>query len=631
MRTRFVVIQHRFRYTVVALAAMLCSAAAAVTQAENTSTVFRYSVRPELTKGLPATPIENGRVILIETNRLFALDLFEHETNRTGRIYRGEGPTNVVLPGVGVYTLIVRPAEGDPVRLFVEHLAPTLPFEIVGIEERDEVSNPTPVSVVGEGIRSVTFLIDNRVVRTVTRPPWSLGGDDAGEVSPFAFAELEVGRHALKVRVDLEDGTTAERSLGFFVAGPTPKIGDGQVIRPADRSAADTSTWSTAPNRVGNSGAPGADRIALARWDAVSERDFRGQFPLGVVAHHLYGIDYVEFQVDGGAPVRVNAPSVNPRTRVDGYWVVLDANDFADRRIEVRATAYPHNGIPRKLEPLFLFANQGGTLQFPVLELPAGRHTLSARDLPTQGWLTVRPAPGVSREQCVIVGRSGGWKDGNLKLENVTHETLDVNGTLLGFDHDNRLWLDNVRVVGLQNGRTAGWIAHAWTHQYYTDCEFTRVDRVFQHGPVTARNIVATDIYEDFANANGLYANITVDRLDRLADKSNHPDLFQFPANIPNNLIIQDVTSTNNNGQGLFTDDMRDVAVVRLDVTTVNPFRSIQLQGRSENILIQDSNFNGPGNLRTDKGFSADDVVMRNNRGAGSRPTNGQQPGVSYR
>ncbi|MEM1109256.1 MAG: hypothetical protein AAGH99_11270 [Planctomycetota bacterium] len=574
------------------------------------------------------------------------------------------------------------PVSGAPeVPEIPEPVVAPLEVKVVGIPRGTSASGDLRVeAVVDQPVESVSFSIPGVVQRTERLAPFALASDSGGRINPWNTREVPNGPYTLTVVATAEDGRTATSRVSFVIdnapapvsnpsgpeAGspepqtpspepeppaaetpapeapapePTPPAtqpeptpapapsASGPSIRPSGNNPA----WRNPPNRVGNSGAPGADRIALARWDAVSERDFRGQFPLGVVAHHLYGIDYVEFQVDGGTPVRVNAPSVNPRTRVDGYWVVLDANDFGDRRIEVRATAYPHNGIPRKLEPLFLFANQGGTLKFPVLELPAGRHTLNARNLPTQGWLTVRPAPGVSRDKCIIVGRSRGWRAGNLKLENLTYEPGSGNGPLTGFSHDNRLWMDRVRVVGAGEANPTNWITQAWTHQYYTDCEFTRVRRVFHHGPVTARNIEAYEIYEDFANANGLFANIKVDRLDRRSITSAHPDLFQYGRNIPGNLIIQDLTSTNNNGQGLFTDDMRDVAVVRLNVTTVSPFRAIQLQGRSENILIQDSNFNGSGNFRLDQGFSADDLVFRDSRSSGPPlflPANWNTPGV---
>ncbi|MEM1107386.1 MAG: hypothetical protein AAGH99_01705 [Planctomycetota bacterium] len=403
-----------------------------------------------------------------------------------------------------------------------------------------------------------------------------------------------------------------------------PELLPGQV-------GEDDEDWLTIPEYVDNEEAPDNNRVAIARWDVVPEQIFEGQFAAGVVAHHIYGIDYVEFQVEGGEPIRVNEPSINPRTTVEEYWIVLDSANFSDGRIQVRATAYPNNGVPRALPPLFLYSNENGTVRHQVIELPAGRHTLDVTGLPLQGWLTVRPKPGVRPEWCVVVGRSRGWQDGNLKLENLTYEPGPGNGPLTGFNHDNQLWMDGVRVIGSGEVNPTNWITQAWTHQYYTDCNFSRVRRVFHHGPVMARNITAVDIYEDFANANGLYANISVDRLDRRSITSAHPDLFQFPRNAPDNLIIQDLIARNNNGQGLFTDDMKNVAVVRMRVDTIDPFRAIQLQGKSENVLIENSVFNGAGNFRIDKGFSANDLVFRNSRAGGGPqflPVNWNTPGV---
>ena len=373
------------------------------------------------------------------------------------------------------------------------------------------------------------------------------------------------------------------------------------------------------PDPVGNASASGADRIVMARWDVVPEQAFSEKFAVGVVAYHLYGMDRVEFQVEGGGAVSVAKPSENPRTGVIEYWAYLDAEDFTDGKIELRAVAYPRNGIPRRLETLVLFANHGNSLSFPVIELPAGTHSFEVVPLPAEGWLTIRPAPGVTREQCVIKGSTEGWRDGNLRLQNVTLQPGPGQGPIRGRHETGDIWMDGVNLIGNGDVDPTHWIVSAWENQYATDSEFAKTKRVFRGSNYAlVRNVVVHDVYEDFSNINGMYLNIEINSLDIQALTTAHPDLFQFAADVPDNMIVQNLVGRNIVGQGLFTDDMSNAAFVRMDITTVPPWRAIQLQGHTENVLIEECKFRGEGKFRPDKGFSADDFVFKNSRSENS-------------
>ena len=70
--------------------------------------------------------------------------------------------------------------------------------------------------------------------------------------------------------------------------------------------------------------------------------------------------------------------AANPRTDIDEYFVNLNAGQFVDGKVTVRAIAYPKHGKPRVLNDLELFANAGGSMEFPVLELGAGTHHLQS-------------------------------------------------------------------------------------------------------------------------------------------------------------------------------------------------------------------------------------------------------------
>ncbi|MEM6955605.1 MAG: hypothetical protein AAF645_07945 [Myxococcota bacterium] len=430
------------------------------------------------------------------------------------------------------------------------------------------------------------------------RPEGSVPGVDAAAPLPV----VDVG--TVDAAADGSPSTSDAGQDSRVDLGASPPI---EGLRPGGGFEGEAAT----PTHVGDRSAPSGERIAMARWDVVPEQMFSEDFSVGVIAHHAYGIDYVEFQTEGGAPVAVRAPTLNPRTGASEYTVVLDAADFEDQRLEVRAVAYPYNGVPRALPSLFLFANSGGTIQHPVVELPAGRHRIEGRDIPAEGWLTFRPAPGVAKADCIVVGRSS-WRDGNVRFQGLTVESEGQALSLGNFSRDKErdmVWYDDVSIRGTEN---TPWLTQAWSYHFFTDVDVTTTFETFKHGPVLLRNVRADDLFSDFANANGLYVNVEVSNMHRRHRTGAHPDLFQFPANVPNNLIIQDLVALDNiDGQGFFADVLRDTAIVRLHTRSVSPFQSLHLMSTTENLVIQDSSFNN-GRFRDDVNFTASDVVLRN-------------------
>ncbi len=133
-------------------------------------------------------------------------------------------------------------------------------------------------------------------------------------------------------------------------------------------------------NPVGHPEVPGYDAKAIARWDVVPYQVIDGEFHIGVVAFHMNDIDHVLFSAEGGPWKRVDEMQLNPRTNVWEYTAVLDAADFQDGPIEIRAVVYPKVGAPRVLagpihrngeesgytrngeHSMFLVANNGGTV-----------------------------------------------------------------------------------------------------------------------------------------------------------------------------------------------------------------------------------------------------------------------------
>ena len=134
---------------------------------------------------------------------------------------------------------------------------------------------------------------------------------------------------------------------------------------------------------VGDTTKPASDEKAIARWDVVPYQTITGNFQIGVVAFHQNGIDRVEFSVDGGPWQPVYDMTENPRTGIWEFTANLDASQYREGPIEVRAVAYPVAGVPRVLagphtnapingqNSMFLFADPNGDWSPPRLYVSA--------------------------------------------------------------------------------------------------------------------------------------------------------------------------------------------------------------------------------------------------------------------
>ena len=92
-----------------------------------------------------------------------------------------------------------------------------------------------------------------------------------------------------------------------------------------------------------------SDCKAIARWSCPPLQS--ADLSIGVVAFHKNGIDRVEFSANNGQVIQVFTPSKNPSTGVSEYFVYVDpTNMVSGQLVEVRATIYPTDGIPRVLQ-----------------------------------------------------------------------------------------------------------------------------------------------------------------------------------------------------------------------------------------------------------------------------------------
>ncbi len=363
-------------------------------------------------------------------------------------------------------------------------------------------------------------------------------------------------------------------------------------------------------------GQPGQDMYnenAIARWDVVPYQTFSGTFNVGVVAFDSAGIKEVDFSVNGGAWVAVTTMTLNPQTANTGdagnpsagvveYWATLNAADFADGQIEVRAIAVPVVGQPRVLqgatvgqsdgvESLFLNADAQGSLPHlvryvsptgndatgdgsagnPFASISAAMKSMDPTDTgggtagatiyltagsylygiignwdvftaTTNQWLTITTAPGVSRDRVKLTGstQNPGMYSKYVHLKNLTITSNTVITMSSGYKA--YLWVDGCNLAGPGVNVDGDWTNGSWTGEYFTDSEASNC----KNGFITAnlvRNCYAHNLGSwSFAN-DGLLVNGLADNINQPAGTGWHPnvDYSERP-----NAITYGLVATNN-------------------------------------------------------------------------------------
>lgn len=495
-------------------------------------------------------------------------------------------------------------------------VAPPAPPQItvLGLQDGATVSGDLFVQATADRpVESIRFTVPGVLDRTERFAPYAVASDQGGQLNPWDTRQLPDGNQTLTVVVTAADGGTATREVSFIVdnasTAPAPPD-DAQADASHIPTLTPGSGWSSStaePGRVGNAGHPGHPFRAIARWAVVPHQDFGGTFTIGVAAFHGYGIDRVAFSVENGPWVSRHAMIENPRTGVEEYCVNLDAARFQDGKITVRAIAYPHHGQPRLLGDLELYANAKGSLSFPVLELGPGRHQLPAPPKTDQGWYTVRPKPGVAKED-VIVEKVARSFTKRYRIQGVTLR-LGQWDDIVG-NNDNWIWLDGCDVTGNGHTNSTRWVATLWQNQYYTDCTFHQFATLFHGGGGNAfvRNVTATDIYEDIFRGLGYAANVTIDGVNTRESLTRHPDLFDFATGwVQDNMIFQNVQVRNANAQGFAGGNMKNIAFVDCNIQTPG-WSVMQVGGDMTHVLIQNTVMNGGARLRNAR---PDGVVIR--------------------
>jgi len=483
-------------------------------------------------------------------------------------------------------------------------------------------------------------------------------------------------------------GTAPLASTSPSTNGTTRSPADFRyVIRPGTGFTGPT----TQPAAVGNVGEVGYDAKAIARWDVVPYQTFTGIFNVGVVAFHREGIDRVEFSVNGSAePTKVYTMTNNPETGVVEYTATLNARDFADGPLEVRAVAYPKVGEPRVLagaltgttesargeHSMFLSANANGTLpsavryvsptgndvndgltaQTPVATMSRARNLISSAQggdvgggtiklaagsyllgnatenwsITASRWLTIEAMEGVDQSAVVVAGSGGvnGLRTTHVRLHNVTITgAINSSGPLV--DH---LWYSDTSQVGM--GRTTEALgAGGWSTRYVTGSSL-RSTRDGFIGFNLARSVSVDDIGSDCFSGTGIVINATASNNDHTGT-TFHPDVYQMLGQA-HNVVLYGLTAVENiRGQGIFTDastSVIDMAIVHTNVDNLvgagGVGRVWQFGNAVTHMFVVDSQFVGPAVWRTDTGFVAQNVVIESTSWSSQPAT---LPGITFR
>jgi hypothetical protein len=429
------------------------------------------------------------------------------------------------------------------------------------------------------------------------------------------------------VQVGSSDVPTESGSSDGSTTAPTRAASDFRyVLKPGNGFTGPTEQ----PAPVGNPAAAGYDAKSIARWDVVPYQTFDGIFHVGVVAFHMNGIDRVDFSVNGGDWTAVRSMTRNPQTDVYEYTATLNASDYPDGPLEVRAIAWPTVGEPRVLESLPLNTNANGTLPTLVrwvspagsdttgdgseqnpfatikkaafnirdgqggkadngtIYLMAGDYafagTTNTAEVKTQsGYLTISAAPGLSPEQVrITAGGSGERLNATLvRLTNLTVAAGLLNTATLS--QPSRLWLDGV--VSTRYNRFAE-LTFSGFNLYATDSTFTEVRKGLANVQL-ARNVEVKHLGEDAFFGPVVLINVTVNDVNRtgweewehILQGAPHPDVVQWNIGAGvtvENRIIYGLRSSNVVGaQGIFIKGglgsvAKDIALVNVAVQSDN-------------------------------------------------------------
>jgi hypothetical protein len=438
---------------------------------------------------------------------------------------------------------------------------------------------------------------------------------------------------------------------------------------------------------------------AIARFDFVPHQTFASTFTVAVAAFHIDGIASVEFQVD-----EVTEATIETATTGHGlghakelFWTTLDAADYSDGEHEITAIVTPAGvgNSTRTLTAKFV-ANSGATvtvtskyvattgndttgdgsdgnpyatigkaidvlrlataLEGANVYLKAGTHTFTGLAFPASvsansvRWLTVRPAPGLDKDDVTLKAAGSNETVGALLLIRLHDLSLqyDAGGAIMSQSTAGaKVWYSDCACDGLDrtsadanNSFVGGWPGG----MYMTDCTITRV----QNGPggfVLVRNVTQTELLSDaFGYGSGLVINSSVSDLDPTdlglpEEEWAHPDISQDLGPTENYIMYGVTTPTTGQeaAQGLFlsqgispptTHD--DIAIVDCDFSSGGGV-GFSVDGTVTHFFIKDSTFRQGQSGWGAVNFTATDVVLEDVTFTDGTASPGAHAGVTFR
>lgn len=395
---------------------------------------------------------------------------------------------------------------------------------------------------------------------------------------------LQVQLPELGVKAHVKVTVAPDQAAPVPSPQPQPQP-DARELKPGNPSNV---TQTPSLDRIGD-----RHEIAIAQWSEVPERPFTGPFEVGVVAHHLDGIDHVALSLDGGPWLRIGEASNNPRTNVNEYWATIPG-DVDSGWHSLRAVAVPVTGTPVKLPTLRLHNGHDEAL-FPHVVLDAGEYDIAdlIRQFPQNplGWATIRAAVGVPRDQVRVLGgiRSS---DRHVRFQGITRQLGHWDEHYGNADPDSWWWFDDCRIEGDTKTR---WIVHFGGRQFYTDTVIDDINAVWQSANLLARNVHIERCWEDVCRAFGMMVNVTIDKVDRGQYTAKHPDLWQWAGIAVSGFIAQNVKALDLAGQGLFTGSIHNSAFVDVGMNVRGNYYGLQMLKSASNVLLK--NFNVTGGL----------------------------------
>lgn len=359
------------------------------------------------------------------------------------------------------------------------------------------------------------------------------------------------------------------------------------------------------------------------------------------------GIAKIEFIANNGPVATVTAPSINPATGRWDWWANL-APMATDGPVEIRAIIYPHAGIPRVLQgsyvssvaasgvvlpgsdqSLVLKSNAQGTLAKPTLwvsttgsdstgngtqakpyatiqkavetgyanaadygtiYLTAGTYVMYRSALgSTQnstGWLTIMPAPGVTRDQVIFTDGTGPAASTatRTKLLHIENVTLSRQASATGIplfrgpstSTKTNLWFDGCKMIGtdtttIYSDSTA--VLNSAGGENVTaitnSAEYRTYWQFWDQGP-RAGIVIGVDTFDTGADCytnDPFVRDFVTTRM--VQNPGDHPDLWQSYS-AGSNRIMMDGKAVECQAQLYFMDSMSSLLVNNTEIAFVN-------------------------------------------------------------